>query len=106
MPNMRNQQEHEDNEKWQHSKGNRPRHHRQPGAMDEVGHWVRTVGILAPLIIGEFVKDPERKWRFVRIASVSAAVLSEGLHANRVHRQRERDKEALEACAMSGTALS
>jgi len=63
--------------------------HSPPG---EVGHWVRTAGVLAPLVIGEIVKDPERKWRLVRITSVAVALISEGLHARRIHRERlQRD---------------
>jgi hypothetical protein len=59
----------------------------------EVGHWVRTAGILSPLIIGELVKDPEKKWRFIRITSVAVALISEGLHAHRIQRER-REREA------------
>ena len=60
----------------------------------ELGHWVRTAGILSPLIIGEIVKDPEKKWRFIRITSVAVALISEGLHAHRIQRERrERDAE-------------
>lgn len=60
----------------------------------EVGHWVRTAGILAPLIIGEIVKDPDKKWRFIRITSVAMALISEGLHAQRLQRER-RKRESL-----------
>jgi hypothetical protein len=59
----------------------------------EVGHWVRTAGILAPLVIGEIVKDPDRKWRFIRITSVAMALVSEGMHAHRIQRER-REREA------------
>ena len=59
----------------------------------EVGHWVRTAGILSPLVIGELVKDPEKKWRFIRITSVAVALISEGLHAHRIQRER-REREA------------
>ena len=55
----------------------------------EVGHWVRTAGILSPLIIGEIVKDPEKKWRFIRVSSVAAALISEGLHVHKLRRERE-----------------
>jgi hypothetical protein len=65
--------------------------HRAPPS--EIGHWVRTAGILAPLIIGELVKDPDKKWRFIRITSVAMALVSEGLHAHRI--QRERREPAL-----------
>ncbi len=58
----------------------------------EIGHWVRTAGILAPLLIGELVKDKEQQWRFIRITSVAMALISEGLHAHRItHERRERD---------------
>jgi hypothetical protein len=68
----------------------RPSPHTPPS---EIGHWVRTAGILSPLIIGEVVKDPEKKWRFIRITSVAVALISEGLHAHRIQRER-REREA------------
>jgi hypothetical protein len=92
-------------QKWQDKEHHRRAHTKHPSVAGEAGHWVRTAGVLAPLIIGEFVKDPERKWRFVRITSIAAAVLSEGLHAHKSYRERERDREALQACA-SGAALT
>jgi hypothetical protein len=97
---MRGQQP--EHTKWQEKEHHR-RNHRRPQTVEgEIGHWVRTAGILAPLIIGEFVKDPDRKWRFIRITSVAAAILSEGLHSHKAYRQRESDREALEACAIPG----
>ena len=90
---------------WQQKEQHRRAQHKPPSAADEIGHWIRTGGILAPLLIGEFVKDPDRKWRFIRITSVAAAILSEGLHSRHAYRDRERDREALEACALSGAAL-
>jgi hypothetical protein len=57
----------------------------------EVGHWVRTAGILSPLLIGELVKDPERKWRFIRVSSVAVALISEGLHVHRLNRERTHE---------------
>jgi hypothetical protein len=53
----------------------------------EIGHWVRTAGILSPLIIGELVKDPARQWRFIRVTSVAVALFSEGLHVRRLQRE-------------------
>ena len=91
---------------WQEKEHHR-RTHRRPAAVEgEIGHWVRTAGILAPLIIGEFVKDPDRKWRFIRVTSVAAAILSEGLHSHKAYRDRERDREALHACAVPGAAFT
>jgi hypothetical protein len=54
---------------------------------------VRTAGILSPLVIGELVKDPEKKWRFIRVSSVAVALISEGLHVHRLNRER-REREA------------
>jgi hypothetical protein len=92
--------------KWQEKEHHRRAHRREPGVAGEIGHWVRTAGIVAPLIIGEFVKDPDRKWRFIRVTSVAAAILSEGLHSHKAYRERERDREALDACAAPGAALT
>jgi hypothetical protein len=62
--------------------------------MGAAGHWVREAGILAPLVIGEFVKDADTRWRYIRMASVATALLSEALWTSRVHRERqERDAE-------------
>jgi hypothetical protein len=77
----------------------RDRQRRAPSAEGEIGHWVRTAAILAPVLIGEFVKDPEKKWRFIRVTSVAAALLSEGLHSHKSYRNRESDRRALEACS-------
>jgi hypothetical protein len=64
-------------------------HHAPPS---EIGHWVRTAGILSPLVIGELVKDPERKWRFIRVSSVAIALISEGLHLHRLRVQRDEQE--------------
>ena len=99
-------QQHLEHAKWQEKEHHRQPRRGHPAVTDEIGHWVRTAGILAPLIIGEFVKDPDRKWRFIRITSVAAAILSEGLHSHKAYRERERDREALEACTAPGAALT
>ncbi len=41
-------------------------------------HWLKTAGILAPLVIHEFVKDPDKKWRYIRLASVATALCRRG----------------------------
>ena len=57
--------------------------------LSTTGHWLKTIGMLSPLIIGEFVKDPERRWRFTRMAVIATAALSQGLYTNRIQRERE-----------------
>jgi hypothetical protein len=54
------------------------------------GHWIRMAGIMAPLLIGELVKDPDKRWRWVRLASVATALVSEGLYTQRIQRERKQ----------------
>jgi hypothetical protein len=44
-------------------------------------------------VIGEFVKDEGKKWRYIRMASVATALLSEGMWAAKIHREREQVRE-------------
>jgi hypothetical protein len=86
--------------------GREPRHphreafHHSHTKMGAIGHWVRTAGLLAPLVIGELIKDPDKRWRWVRIASVATTLVSEGLYTNKVRREREptRQVEAELSC--------
>ena len=57
--------------------------------MGAAGHWVKTLGILSPLIIHEMIKDPEQKWRWIRIASVATALLSQATWTSRIHKERQ-----------------
>jgi hypothetical protein len=73
---------------------NRQAFHKPHTSLSTTGHFLNTIGILSPLVIGEFVKDPERKWRFTRIAVIATAALSEGLYTHRIHRERlEREQQ-------------
>ncbi len=79
----------------------RPSHcfHKPHTSLGATGHWIRTAGILAPLVIGEFVKDPEKKWRAIRIASVATALISEGMWTHKIRNERrERAEEQELAC--------
>jgi hypothetical protein len=67
--------------------------HKPHTALGGVAHWVRTAGILAPLLIGEFIKDPDKRWRAVRIATVATTLISEGMYTNKVRNDRERARE-------------
>jgi len=57
--------------------------------MGATGHWLKTAGILAPLLIGEFVKDAEQRWRWIRISSVVTALGSEALWTNKIRKERQ-----------------
>jgi hypothetical protein len=50
-------------------------------------------GILSPLIIGELVKDSDKRWRYIRLAGVATALLSEGLYTHRVTQRRQEQLE-------------
>ena len=65
----------------------RPMYHAH-SALGVIGHIVKTAGVLAPLIIGEFIKDAEKRWRWTRISSVATALLWQGLYANTLHQER------------------
>ena len=54
-----------------------------------IGHWVKTLGILSPLMIDEFVKDAEQRRRYTRIAVIATAALAQGLYAHRIQRERQ-----------------
>jgi len=56
-------------------------------------HWVKLAGILAPLVIGELVKDPDKKWRYIRLASVATAIVSQEMWGNRIKRERDDCRE-------------
>jgi hypothetical protein len=60
-------------------------------------HWVRTAGLLAPLIIGEMVEDPNKRWRWIRIASVGTALVSEAMYTQKIKQEREERSERYQA---------
>jgi hypothetical protein len=47
------------------------------------------LGILSPLVIGEFIKDPEQRWRAIRVSSVATALLSEALWTHKINKEKE-----------------
>jgi len=63
-----------------------------------VGHWIKTAGILAPFVIGEFVKDADKRWRLIRGAAVATALLSEGMYTHRIKREREEARTHAREC--------
>ena len=66
-------------------------------SLGATGHWVRTAGLLAPLVISEFIKDPEQKWRVIRIASVATALVSEAMWTHKIRKERDEARDHCEA---------
>lgn len=57
------------------------------------GHWLHLLAVLSPLVIGEVIKDPEKKWRAIRLASVGTAIGTEALWTHRLLKRRAEEKE-------------
>jgi hypothetical protein len=53
--------------------GFRRAHHTHAGA-----HWLKMMGLATPLVIGEFVKDYEKRWKWTRVAILLTAMAEEG----------------------------
>jgi hypothetical protein len=77
-------------------------YHNPHTSLGATGHWIKTAGILAPLVIGEFIKDPEQKWRYVRIASVATALVSEAMWTHKIRKEREAAREHERDCHAPG----
>jgi hypothetical protein len=57
--------------------------------------------VAAPLVIGEFIHDADKRWRAMRIVPVLGAIGSELLWTLKIAHDRNREREdhaALEAC--------
>ena len=67
-------------------------------SLGAAGHWIKMGGIMAPLVIGELVKDPDKRWRWIRIASVATALVSEGLYTHRIAEERKERQSRRERC--------
>jgi len=57
-----------------------------------VSHVLKLAGALSPLLILEFVKEPTKAHRWIRIASIGTAGLNETMWAMRVGRSREEER--------------
>jgi hypothetical protein len=69
-----------------------PFHHPKT-SLGIAGHWVHLAGVLSPLVIGEVVKDPDKRWRAIRLASVGTALLTEALWTHRLMKKKEEREE-------------
>ena len=72
-------------------------YHNPHTSIGATSHWIRTAGLLAPLIIGELVEDPNKRWRWIRIASVSTALVSEAMYTHKIKQEREERAERYQA---------
>ncbi|MGJ5813606.1 hypothetical protein [Paludibaculum fermentans] len=78
---------------------NRQQFNRPRTSMGAAGHWIHMAGLFAPIVIGELVKDADKRWRYVRLASVGTALAYEAAHTIREQqRNAEREAECREHC--------
>jgi hypothetical protein len=85
----------------QNYQNNRQPYHRPHTTLGAAGHWVHLLNVAAPLVISEVVKDADKKWRYLRLASVGGALVSEAAWTLKVAHDRRREEEdhaALEQC--------
>ena len=70
------------------------------GSMNIAGHWVGLAGTLAPIVIGELIEDPNKRWRATRLTAVATAVAYEAVHTvAELKRRREQDAKLSECRA-------
>jgi hypothetical protein len=69
--------------------------------MGAAGHWIHMAGLFAPLVIGEIVKDADKRWRYVRLASVGTALAYEAMYTIREQKRREELKAERDRCCES-----
>ena len=72
--------------------------HHPRTSLGAAGHWIHFASVAAPLIIPELTKDPEKRWRYLRLASVGAAIASEAIWTHKLAQERKKD-EACEAAS-------
>ena len=69
------------------------------GATGMAGHWIHLLSVAVPLVIPEITKDPDKRWRALRLTSVGAALASEMAWTYQLAQERKREKECREAAA-------
>lgn len=67
--------------------------HRPNSSLGAAAHYVKEAGILAPFLVSEFVKDPGEQWRWIRLASLFTAFVSQGMYTARIHAERKARRE-------------
>jgi hypothetical protein len=79
-----------------------PSNHRQPfrhsrTSLGATGHWIHLAAVAAPVVIAETIKDADKRWRALRLASVGSALASEAVWTHRLVKERQKDEEGHDA---------
>jgi hypothetical protein len=80
--------------------GHRQSFHKPHTSLGATGHWVRTAGMLAPVVIGELIEDPAKRWRAIRLAAVATTLVSEAMWTHKIRKERQETKELEASCQL------
>jgi hypothetical protein len=80
--------------------GHRQSFHKPHTSLGATGHWVRTAGMLAPVVIGELIEDPAKRWRAIRLAAVATTLVSEAMWTHKIRKERQETKELEATCQL------
>jgi len=75
--------------------------HRAHTSLGAAGHLLHMGMVATPLVIGELIHDPEKRWRAMRIVPIAGALASELLWTLKIAHDRKREREdhaALDSC--------
>ena len=68
------------------------------GVLGIAAHWLGLTGAMAPIVIGELVSDPAKRWRATRLTAVGTAVAYEALYTLRELQHRKEQNARLAEC--------
>jgi hypothetical protein len=93
----------QNNDQYTPSNGGTQRqpYHHSNTSVGAFGHWIHLINVATPLVISEVVKDADKKWRYLRLASVGGAIVSEAAWTLKVahdRKEREESRAELDAC--------
>ena len=64
----------------------------RPAGLGVAGHWIHLCAVLSPLVIGEMIPDPDKRWRWIRLSTAVSAVASEALWTHRLMKKRAQEE--------------
>jgi len=72
--------------------------HKPHTSLGAAGHWIHMAGLFAPVVIGEVIQDADKRWRYVRLASVGTALAYEALYTIREQNRRKELEAQRDEC--------
>jgi hypothetical protein len=70
--------------------------HHPRTSLGSAGHWFNVAGLIAPLIIGEFITDPSAKFRAIKLSAIVTAAASEIFWRDHVRRRRRAEQQSMD----------